>query len=70
VTDDEEVVREVSGEMLRALGYMVEFAKNGAEAIALYRDALEAKRPFDMVIMDLTIPGGMGGRGCPAAPHP
>jgi PAS domain S-box-containing protein len=62
VMDDEEVVREVSGEMLRALGYTVEFAKNGAEAIALYRDALEAKRPFDMVIMDLTIPGGMGGK--------
>jgi CheY-like chemotaxis protein len=60
--DDEEVVREVSGEMLRALGYTVEFAKNGAEAVALYRAALEAKKPFDMVIMDLTIPGGMGGK--------
>ena len=62
VMDDEEVVREVSGEMLRALGYTVEFAKNGAEAIALYRAAFEAKRPFDAVIMDLTIPGGMGGK--------
>ncbi len=62
VMDDEEIVREVSGEMLRALGYTVEFAKNGAEAIALYQAALEAKRPFDAVIMDLTIPGGLGGK--------
>lgn len=62
VMDDEEFVREVSGEMLRDLGYSVAFAKNGAEAIALYREALEANRPFDMVIMDLTIPGGMGGK--------
>jgi PAS domain S-box-containing protein len=62
VMDDEEIVREVSGEMLRSLGYTVELAKNGAEAIALYHAALEAKRPFDVVIMDLTIPGGMGGK--------
>lgn len=62
VMDDEDIVREVSGEMLRALGYTVEFAKNGAEAIALYQAALEAKRPFDIVIMDLTLPGGMGGK--------
>jgi CheY-like chemotaxis protein len=62
VMDDEEIVREVSGEMLRTLGYTVEFAKNGAEAIDLYQTALEAKRPFDLVIMDLTIPGGMGGK--------
>jgi CheY-like chemotaxis protein len=62
VMDDEEFVREVSGEMLRDLGYSVAFAKNGAEAIALYRAALEANRPFDMVIMDLTVPGGMGGK--------
>jgi CheY-like chemotaxis protein len=62
VMDDEEIVREISGEMLRALGYTVEFARNGTEAIALYRSALEGKRPFDVVIMDLTIPGGMGGK--------
>ena len=62
VMDDEEVVREVSGEMLRALGYTVEFAKNGAEAIALYRASFNAKKPFALVIMDLTIPGGMGGK--------
>ncbi len=62
VMDDEELVREVSGEMLRSLGYMVKFAKNGAEAVALYQTALEAKDPFDAVIMDLTIPGGMGGK--------
>jgi two-component system cell cycle sensor histidine kinase/response regulator CckA len=39
----------------------VEFAVDGAEAIEQYRTALSAGQPFDLVIMDLTIPGGMGG---------
>ena len=60
--DDEAIVREVSGEMLRALGYEVEFACSGAEAVEQYQKALQEKRPFDCVVMDLTIPGGMGGR--------
>jgi CheY-like chemotaxis protein len=40
----------------------VEFAQDGAEAITLYAKAMESGRPFDAVIMDLTIPGGIGGR--------
>ncbi len=60
--DDEEIVRNVAGEMLRQLGYEVEFALDGAEAIELYSEAKESERPFDSVIMDLTVPGGMGGR--------
>jgi len=62
VMDDEDMVRDVSGEMLRALGYSVAFAKNGEEAVALYKAALEANNPFEAVILDLTIPGGMGGK--------
>ncbi len=62
IMDDEKIVRELSGEMLRALGYDVEFAGNGAEALERYRRALEEKSPFHAVIMDLTIPGGMGGK--------
>ncbi len=62
VMDDEEVIRDVVGEMLMYLGYDVRFAGDGAEAIRLYREALEASRPFHAVIMDLTIPGGMGGK--------
>ncbi|MBU0569059.1 response regulator [bacterium] len=60
--DDEEIVREATGEVLKYLGYEVEFAKNGHEAIKLYKKAEESKQPFDLVIMDLTIPGGMGGK--------
>jgi len=62
VMDDEKIVRDISGEMLKSLGYEVEFADNGVEAIEMYQGAMEAGRPFDVVIMDLTIPGGMGGK--------
>jgi PAS domain S-box-containing protein len=61
VMDDEEMVREVAGKILSHLGYQVEFAGDGAEAVEMYRQALESGRPFDAVIMDLTVPGGMGG---------
>ncbi len=60
--DDEKDVRETSGDMLRRLGYEVEFAEDGGQAIALYRTAGESKKPFDAVIMDLTVAGGMGGK--------
>ncbi|MEE9543819.1 MAG: PAS domain S-box protein [Thermodesulfobacteriota bacterium] len=61
VMDDEEIIRDVSGEMLTSLGYKVDFAINGNEAIELYKKAKESGEPFGAVIMDLTIPGGMGG---------
>jgi PAS domain S-box-containing protein len=60
--DDEEVIRDVAGRMLKRLGYKVEFASNGAEVITKYKKAYESGDGFDAVIMDLTIPGGMGGR--------
>ena len=62
VMDDDRNVREVAGEVLRFLGYEVGFAEHGSEAIARYREAKEAGRPFDLVIMDLTIPGKIGGK--------
>ncbi|MBI5847730.1 MAG: PAS domain S-box protein [Nitrospirae bacterium] len=62
VMDDEKLIRDIAGEMLRSLGYEVELAKDGSEAIELYQRAFEAHTPFDIVIMDLTIPGGMGGK--------
>ncbi|MFQ5329337.1 MAG: response regulator [Thermodesulfobacteriota bacterium] len=61
IMDDEEVVREVAGEILASLGYCVDFAGNGSEAIALYREAKDRGQPYELIIMDLTIPGGMGG---------
>ncbi len=62
VMDDEELVRDVAGQILETLGYQVQLAANGAEAIELYKKAGESAKPFDVVLMDLTIPGGMGGR--------
>ncbi len=62
VMDDEVIVREVAGKMLSLLGYEVEFAANGSEMIEVYKKAEEAGRPFDAVIMDLTVPGDMGGK--------
>ena len=60
--DDEEGVRQVAGEMLDHIGFDAEFAGEGGEAIESFRQAREAGRPFDAVILDLTVPGGMGGR--------
>jgi len=62
VMDDEEVLRDVALDILDAMGYKGTAVKDGAEALAEYRAAMEAGRPFDVVIMDLTVPGGMGGR--------
>ena len=62
VMDDEENIRDVAGEMLKFIGYDVTFAGDGEEAVLLYRDALGSGEPFVAVLMDLTIPGGMGGK--------
>jgi CheY-like chemotaxis protein len=62
VMDDEPKVREVIGAMLERLGYTVAEADDGDRAVALYRQAMERSRRFDAVIMDLTVPGGKGGR--------
>ena len=62
VMDDEEVIREMLSKMLPLAGYEVELVKDGAEAIERYVKAEKAGQPFDAVIMDLTVPGGMGGR--------
>jgi CheY-like chemotaxis protein len=60
--DDEDIILDVSREVLRFLGYDAVFAKEGASAIEQYAQEKEAGRPFDVVIIDLTIPEGMGGR--------
>ncbi len=62
VMDDEEPVRSVLGRMLNFIGFKTVLAKDGAEAITLYQRAAESGQSFDVVIMDLTVPGGMGGR--------
>jgi PAS domain S-box-containing protein len=60
--DDDEFLKELAKEMLDMLGYESEFAENGAEAIEMYKKARESGKPYDAVILDLTIPGGMGGK--------
>jgi CheY-like chemotaxis protein len=60
--DDEEMIRELVTAILQELGYRVTTCSSGEEAIDLYRAAISAGAPFRAVIMDLTIPGGMGGK--------
>ena len=62
VMDDEETVRSATGVVLSYLGYEVEYAKNGNEAIELYRTAKKKEQPYSAVILDLNVPHGMGGR--------
>ncbi len=60
--DDDEMVRQVSGNMLMFMGYRVIQAQDGQEAIDLYKKSCTSREPIDIIIMDLTIPGGMGGQ--------
>ena len=62
VMDDEPVIRTLVAHMLERLGYEVETVADGVTAINAYESARQAGRRFDLTIMDLTIPGGMGGR--------
>ena len=61
VMDDEEINLTVAQNILSYLGYEVVCVKKGEEAIQVYQDAIQNGEMFDIVIMDLTIPGGMGG---------
>ncbi|MCP4694422.1 MAG: response regulator, partial [Desulfobacterales bacterium] len=60
--DDEETVRAVIQAMMKKMGCKVSFAVEGQEAVDLYREARRIGAPYDIVIVDLTIPGGMGGK--------
>jgi PAS domain S-box-containing protein len=61
IMDDEEMIRAVVGELLTSIGHEVAFAEKGETALEMYRAARDAERPFDVVILDLTIRGGLGG---------
>jgi two-component system, cell cycle sensor histidine kinase and response regulator CckA len=60
--DDEADIREAVDEILIFLGYEAHLAADGTEAIDMYLQAMAADRPFDLVVLDLTIPGGRGGK--------
>ena len=60
--DDEEMFRRIGFQMLAFMGYEVETAADGAEAVERFRAAAEAGKPFDAAVFDLTVRGGMGGK--------
>lgn len=59
--DDEKAVRLAAGRLAQRLGLDVDTAAEGAEAVLLCREACARGQRFDVVVMDLTVPGGMGG---------
>jgi len=62
VMDDEEMLRNLAIQIFRALGHEAEAVADGATALVIYQQAMSQGAPFDLVLMDLTIPGGMGGK--------
>ncbi|MBA4371789.1 MAG: hypothetical protein C0402_02880 [Thermodesulfovibrio sp.] len=62
VMDDEEIIRDVAGEMLKEMGYDVEVACDGMQAIEAFTLARKSGMPFGVVILDITVPGGLGGQ--------
>jgi two-component system cell cycle sensor histidine kinase/response regulator CckA len=62
--DDDPQISYLTGAMLESLGYKFDMAKNGEEALQFYKRYVNIGRPYDVVIMDLTIIGGMGGEQC------
>lgn len=62
IMDDEEMIKETACLVLKSMGYEVETVEDGSKAIELYKKAKKSGKPFDAVIMDLTIPGAMGGK--------
>ncbi|MFT5367888.1 MAG: two-component system cell cycle sensor histidine kinase/response regulator CckA [Candidatus Latescibacterota bacterium] len=61
IMDDEDIICTTIGRILRKLGYVVDTASDGHEALQAYQASVDAGSPYHIVIMDLTIPGGMGG---------
>ena len=60
--DDEPLIRSMAVLFMERLGYDCEVAVDGAEAVKKYQEAMAAGRKYEVVVMDLTVPGGMGGR--------
>ena len=69
IMDDNDTLRGLLMQMLEHLGYEAACARHGAEAIAMFEQAHAAGRPFHAVLLDLTIPGGMGGEAAAAKIH-
>ncbi len=62
VMDDEEIVRDITCEMLDQAGYEVGLARDGPEAIRMFTEHMEQGKPYQVAVLDLTVRGGMGGK--------
>jgi CheY-like chemotaxis protein len=62
VVDDEKFIRDMLKRMLTMSGYDASCVNDGSTAIKIFKQELDSGRPFDLVLIDLTIPGGMGGK--------
>lgn len=59
--DDEEMIRDMAMLLIQGLGYQVDVAEDGTQALSMYQTESQGNNPYDMVFLDLLIPGGMGG---------
>ena len=62
IMDDEDMIRNISMRILTRLGHEVYLAADGAEAVKMYQEQMDQGTPPEMLIMDLTVPSGMGGK--------
>ena len=61
IMDDQESILKMASRLLNSMGYETISTKDGVQAIKVYSEAYQSKESFDAVILDLTVPGGMGG---------
>ena len=62
VLDDEEMICDIASQMLGTMGFTVDAVATGEQAVEYYRQSMEKAEPYKLVILDLTIPGGIGGK--------
>ena len=63
VLDDEELILELVRDIFKVLDLKVETALDGREAVAIFKDAWDRGEPFDLVVLDMNLPGGLDGVG-------
>jgi len=60
--DDEDMIRDVAGQMFEIFGFHFDLVEEGQKAVDLYRRAMETNNPYDLVILDISVPYGWGAR--------
>ena len=61
--DDDEILRKLTGKKILRMGFEIETAEEGNKAVAMYQAAMDAGKPYDVVILDLVIQNGLDGKG-------